>query len=98
MALGIHVDPFAVEDPSELPDWRLPLSFMKSRHSERVEKDRQAQEPWRMKERVRALTGRRRVWFWWKLLRWFGLEQGTCWKWHVYVHSFSCKDSKNYIL
>lgn len=54
MALGIHVDPFAVEDPSELPDWRLPLSFMKSRHSERVEKDRQAQEPWRMKERMKT--------------------------------------------
>ena len=53
MALSMHVDPFAVEDPSELPDWRLPLSFMKSRHTEKIKGDELSEDSWRMKDRVR---------------------------------------------
>ena len=55
MALSMHVDPFAVEDPSELPDWRLPLSFMKSRHTEKIEGDQITKDSWRMKDRVRRV-------------------------------------------
>ncbi len=53
-SFGGVVDPFAVEDPSELPDWRLPLSFMKSRHSSLFSSDDEgsAEQPWRMKDRV----------------------------------------------
>lgn len=47
------VDPFAVEDPSELSDWRLPLSFMKSRHSSLVTNDEDSHDTlWRVKDRV----------------------------------------------
>lgn len=60
MALSMHVDPFAVEDPSELPDWRLPLSFMKSRHTEKIKGDELTEDSWRMKDRVRG-GGVRRV-------------------------------------
>ena len=57
MALSMHVDPFAVEDPSELPDWRLPLSFMKSRHTEKIKGDELSEDSWRMKDRVRRVEG-----------------------------------------
>lgn len=57
MALSMPVDPFAVEDPSELTDWRLPLSFMKSRHTEKIEGDQIPEESWRMKDRVRRVRG-----------------------------------------
>ena len=50
---GQHVDPFMVADPSELSDWRLPLSFMKPRHGSDSSEGDQNQEIWRMKERVR---------------------------------------------
>ncbi len=53
--LGGVVDPFAVEDPSELPDWRLPLSFMKSRHSSLYTSEDDGgmdEQPWRQKDRV----------------------------------------------
>lgn len=50
---GQHVDPFMVADPSELSDWRLPLSFMKPRHGSDSSEGDQTQESWRMKERVR---------------------------------------------
>jgi len=60
MALSMHVDPFAVEDPSELPDWRLPLSFMKSRHTEKIKGDELSEDSWRMKDRVRRGEGGRR--------------------------------------
>lgn len=49
--LNVTVDPFAVAEPSELPDWRLPLSFMKSRHVEKIETTHESDE-WRMKDRV----------------------------------------------
>ena len=52
--LGLqHVDPFAVEDPSELIDWQIPLSFMKGRHSSVGDcKDKTNNDSWRMKDRV----------------------------------------------
>ena len=55
--LGIqHVDPFAVENPSELSDWQIPLSFMKSRHSSVADSSRDsnkiANDSWRVKDRV----------------------------------------------
>lgn len=49
--LNVTVDPFAVAEPSELPDWRLPLSFMKARHVEKIETTQESDE-WRMKDRV----------------------------------------------
>ena len=51
-SLAVNVDPFAVAEPSDLPDWRLPLSFMKSRHAEKIEAPQEPEE-WRMKDRVR---------------------------------------------
>ena len=51
-ALGVVVDPFSVAEPSELPDWRLPLSFMKSRHVEKIESKREGSDEWRIKDRV----------------------------------------------
>lgn len=50
-SLNVSVDPFAVAEPSELPDWRLPLSFMKTRHLEKIETTQQSDE-WRMRDRV----------------------------------------------
>ena len=41
-----------VSDPSELSDWRLPLSFMKPRHGSESSVGDQDEESWRMKERV----------------------------------------------
>lgn len=49
--LNVTVDPFAVAEPSELPDWRLPLSFMKARHVEKIETTQESDD-WRMKDRV----------------------------------------------
>ena len=50
--LNVTVDPFSVAEPNELPDWRLPLSFMKARHVEKIEATRESDE-WRMRDRVR---------------------------------------------
>lgn len=50
-----HVDPFAVEQPPELLDWQVPLSFMKTRHMS-VAEDRESKvnsDSWRVKDRVR---------------------------------------------
>ena len=52
MAMAPTVDPFAVEDPSELEDWHVPVSFMKSRHSEKIRAEPPPEEAWRMKDRV----------------------------------------------
>ena len=52
-SLSVNVDPFAVADPGELPDWRLPLSFMKTRHMEKIEATQETDE-WRMRDRVRG--------------------------------------------
>ena len=53
--LSPAVDPFSVVDPSELSDWRLPLSFMKSRHSSLSDSDEEGRaqdQAWRLKDRV----------------------------------------------
>ena len=55
-SLSLTVDPFAVAEPNELPDWRLPLSFMKSRHLEKIEASQEPEE-WRMRDRVRGEGG-----------------------------------------
>lgn len=51
-----HVDPFAVDDPSELSDWQVPLSFMKSRHSSVADgKDSKINnDSWRVKDRMKT--------------------------------------------
>ena len=49
--MGVVVDPFSVAEPSELPDWRLPLSFMKSRHVEKIQARGEVDE-WRIRDRV----------------------------------------------
>ena len=51
---ALHVDPFAVEDPSELPDWQIPLSFMKDRHTSSLENrdGKTNNDSWRIKDRV----------------------------------------------
>lgn len=51
-----HVDPFKVADPSELSDWRLPLSFMKPRHGGEASEGEETEESWRMKDRVSSLS------------------------------------------
>ncbi len=53
--LGVqHVDPFAVEDPSSLSDWMVPVSFMKTRHCSSADnKDSKANDSWRVKDRVK---------------------------------------------
>ena len=86
MALSMHVDPFAVEDPSELPDWRLPLSFMKSRHTEKIKGDELGEDSWRMKDRVRRVEGGTRtscistLWAWllWRSLSYLPDEDLEC--------------------
>lgn len=49
------MDPFAVEDPSDLLDWQVPLSFMKSRHSSVADDSndsKTANDSWRVKDRA----------------------------------------------
>ena len=53
--LNVSVDPYSVAEPMELPDWRLPLSFMKSRHVERIVA-REESEEWRIRDRVGTTT------------------------------------------
>lgn len=40
------------EDITECVDWQLPLSFVKKRHSEKIEGVNAITQTWRMKERV----------------------------------------------
>ena len=46
---------FRVEDASELSDWNIPLSFMKSRHLEVIEGLEDEGTSWRIKDRVGRL-------------------------------------------
>ena len=57
---NLHVDPFAVEQPSDLSDWQVPLSFMKTRHMSTAEdkESRVTCDSSRVKERVRLDYGR----------------------------------------
>ena len=43
---------FRVNDASELPDWNIPLSFMKPRHVEEIRGLAMDEELWRIKDRV----------------------------------------------
>jgi regulator-associated protein of mTOR len=52
-SMGVVVDPFSVAEPSELPDWRLPLSFMKSRHVEKIQARGEVDE-WRIRDRMKT--------------------------------------------
>ncbi len=50
-----NVDPFSVEQPPDLLDWQVPLSFMKTRHTS-VADDGDSKvncDSWRVKDRVR---------------------------------------------
>ena len=49
---------FRVEDASELADWNIPLSFMKSRHLEDIEGLEEEGTSWRIKDRVGHLQRR----------------------------------------
>lgn len=40
------------EDESDMPDWNLPLAFMKKRHCEKIEGSKSLAQSWRMKDRV----------------------------------------------
>lgn len=40
------------EDITECVDWQLPLSFVKKRHTEKIEGVNAITQTWRMKERV----------------------------------------------
>lgn len=42
------------EDITECVDWQLPLSFVKKRHTEKIEGVNAVTQTWRMKERVRT--------------------------------------------
>lgn len=43
----------AEEDDSSI-DWQLPISFVKKRHTEKIEGANAITQTWRMKERVRV--------------------------------------------
>uniref|UniRef100_A0A4W3JWU3 Regulatory-associated protein of mTOR n=1 Tax=Callorhinchus milii TaxID=7868 RepID=A0A4W3JWU3_CALMI len=41
------------EDEGDLTDWNLPVTFMKKRHSEKIEGSKAVTQSWRMKDRAR---------------------------------------------
>uniref|UniRef100_A0A8C4ZHJ0 Regulatory associated protein of MTOR complex 1 n=1 Tax=Gadus morhua TaxID=8049 RepID=A0A8C4ZHJ0_GADMO len=43
----------AEEEEPDLSDWKLPLAFMKKRHSEKIEGSKALAQSWRMKDRAR---------------------------------------------
>ena len=45
-----------MEDASELSDWNIPLSFMKSRHLEVIEGLEDEGTSWRIKDRMRTVN------------------------------------------
>ena len=42
----------AEEEEADMNDWKLPLAFMKKRHSEKIEGSKALAQSWRMKDRV----------------------------------------------
>lgn len=42
----------ADEEEADMNDWKLPLAFMKKRHSEKIEGSKALAQSWRMKDRV----------------------------------------------
>ncbi|AWP06298.1 putative regulatory-associated protein of mTOR [Scophthalmus maximus] len=49
----------AEEEEADMNDWKLPLAFMKKRHSEKIEGSKALAQSWRMKDRlwIRVRTG-----------------------------------------
>lgn len=45
----------AEEEEADMNDWKLPLAFMKKRHSEKIEGSKALAQSWRMKDRVISL-------------------------------------------
>ncbi len=43
------------EEEADMNDWKLPLAFMKKRHSEKIEGSKALAQSWRMKDRVSFL-------------------------------------------
>lgn len=52
MACVLNINHNAEEDDSGI-DWHLPISFVKKRHTEKIEGANAITQTWRMKERVR---------------------------------------------
>ena len=50
----IDIERAFAQDTSELADWNIPLSFMKSRHLEAIEGMEADGSSWRIKDRVRV--------------------------------------------
>lgn len=48
------------EEEADMNDWKLPLAFMKKRHSEKIEGSKALAQSWRMKDRVGIGQGRER--------------------------------------
>lgn len=47
------------EEEADMNDWKLPLAFMKKRHSEKIEGSKALAQSWRMKDRVSIRIVRR---------------------------------------
>uniref|UniRef100_A0A4W3JYD1 Regulatory-associated protein of mTOR n=1 Tax=Callorhinchus milii TaxID=7868 RepID=A0A4W3JYD1_CALMI len=44
------------EDEGDLTDWNLPVTFMKKRHSEKIEGSKAVTQSWRMKDRMKTVS------------------------------------------
>ncbi len=55
MAIKPHND-CTLDEYTPYTDWKLPLSFVKKRHTETIEGAKVAAHTWRMKERVRYIA------------------------------------------
>ncbi|RXM36765.1 Regulatory-associated protein of mTOR [Acipenser ruthenus] len=44
------------EEESDMTDWNLPLTFMKKRHSEKIEGSKALAQSWRMKDRMKTVS------------------------------------------
>lgn len=43
------------EEEADMNDWKLPLTFMKKRHLEKIEGSKALAQSWRMKDRVNCV-------------------------------------------
>ncbi|XP_034746943.1 regulatory-associated protein of mTOR isoform X1 [Etheostoma cragini] len=44
------------EEEADMNDWKLPLAFMKKRHSEKIEGSKALAQSWRMKDRMKTVS------------------------------------------
>uniref|UniRef100_A0A8C2WZG3 Regulatory associated protein of MTOR complex 1 n=1 Tax=Cyclopterus lumpus TaxID=8103 RepID=A0A8C2WZG3_CYCLU len=44
------------EEEADTNDWKLPLAFMKKRHSEKIEGSKALAQSWRMKDRMKTVS------------------------------------------